>query len=342
MILLLIFVITMSVDALSTTTSVFVNDAAHCYRIPSVVQTSDGTVVAFAESRDGSCSDGAARAIAMKRSTDGGKTFDENVTIAVGNETYWVGNPAVVYTKSGRIVLVYVKHKKGCVGDCGTGNGVVFSDDQGETWSEPLDISKEFGVASGAMPGPGTALQTDTGRVMVISHQGPYVADRISYSDDDGVSWTTTETSFKGMDEAALTQLKNGSILANMRHQKASSLGRAVAVSNDNGETFGPISFDARLISPVCQASIVTFNNITYFSNPASKTSRSHLTIRKSLDSCATWDTQTYLVEKDASFGYSCLVNGELVHVPDHGGVVYEATDVTIKFQTFPLSLSDD
>jgi len=113
-------------------------------------------------------------------------------------------------------------------------------------------------------------------------------------------------------------------------------------VSNDNGETFGPISFDARLISPVCQASIVTFNNITYFSNPASKTSRSHLTIRKSLDSCATWDTQTYLVEKDASFGYSCLVNGELVHVPDHGGVVYEATDVTIKFQTFPLSLSDD
>ncbi len=136
----------------SSSTLVFQNDEKHCYRIPSIVQTNDGTLVAFAESRDGTCSDGNARRIAMKTSTDGGKTFDENVTIAVGNESYWVGNPATVYTKSGKIVLVYVKHGKGCVGDCGIGNGVVFSEDNGVTWSDPLDLSNDFGIASGAMP----------------------------------------------------------------------------------------------------------------------------------------------------------------------------------------------
>ena len=340
MMIYVLFVGLLTVRVEGKGTVVFENDHAHCYRIPSVVQTRDGTIVAMAESRDGSCSDGNARAIAVKISSDGGQTFSSNVTLAVGNESFWVGNPATVYTESGRIVLVYVKHGKDCTGGCGTGNGVVFSDDNGKTWSEHLDISQEFGVASGAMPGPGTALQTDTGRVMVISHQGPYVADRISYSDDDGVTWHTTNTSTKSMDEAALTQLQNGSILANMRHRESSKLGRAISISNDNGESFGPISYDSRLISPVCQASIVTFSNVTYFSNPASKTSRSDLTIRKSTDSTATWDTQTYLIDEGPSFGYTCLVTGELVHVPGHGGVLYEAAGSTINFQAFPLDLS--
>ncbi len=175
---------------------------------------------------------------------------------------------------------------------------------------------------------------------MVISHQGAYVADRITYSDDDGINWKTTDTVFKSMDEAALTQLRNGSIMANMRHRASSSLGRAVSVSHDNGDTFGPIQHDKTLISPVCQASIVTFANVTYFSNPASETSRSNLTIRKSNDNAVTWDSTTWLIEEESTFGYSCLVAGELSHVPDHGGVLYEAVGSTIKFQAFPLSFT--
>ena len=129
------------------------------------------------------------------------------------------------------------------------------------------------------MPGPGTALQTDTGRVMVISHQGPYVADRISYSDDDGVTWHTTNTSMKSMDEAALTQLQNGSILANMRHRESSK--RTCNQHIQRQRRFWSISYDARLISPVCQASSSRFPTSRTFQS-ASKTSRSHLTIRKS------------------------------------------------------------
>ena len=54
--------------------------------------------------------------------------------------------------------------------------------------------------------------------------------------------------------QAALTQLPNGSVLLNMRHRDAPTKGRARALSNDGGETFGPITYDSTLVSPVCQA----------------------------------------------------------------------------------------
>ena len=73
-----------------------------------------------------------------------------------------------------------------------------------------------------------------------------------------------------------------------MRHRASPKLGRAVAVSDDGGDTFGPITYDAALVSPVCQASIVSFGGSTFFSNPASTSGRNHLTIRKSTDNAIT------------------------------------------------------
>ena len=99
----------------------------------------------------------------------------------------------------------------------------------------------------------------------------------------------------------------------------------------------GAVSYDAALISPVCQASIVSFGNATYFSNPASTSGRNHLSIRKSSDSAASWTSQL-LVQAGASAGYSCLVKGALHGQPDSGGLLYEAADGTIKFARFPLS----
>lgn len=43
------------------------------------------------------------------------------------------------------------------------------------------------------------------------------------------------------------------------RHGAAKTLGRGLSVSNDNGDTWGPIIFDKQLTSPVCQGSTVTF-----------------------------------------------------------------------------------
>ena len=129
------------------------------------------------------------------------------------------------------------------------------------------------------------------------------------------------------------------------------------ARSTDGGDTFGPIEFDKTLISPVCQASIVSFDNATYFSNPASTKGRNHLTIRKSTDNAHTW-TSELLVEAGSSAGYSCLVKGAIQKANSHaqqgepatpslggdgngeGGILYEAVGGTINFAIFPLSLS--
>ena len=60
------------------------------------------------------------------------------------------------------------------------------SHDDGKTWSAPKDVSKDWGAASGSLPGPGNGVQTSTGRLLVAAHHSAYVHDFIVWSDDEG------------------------------------------------------------------------------------------------------------------------------------------------------------
>ena len=61
-----------------------------CYRIPSIVQTASGTLVAFAEARE-STGDGSVHSIAVRRSSTGGATW--------GNVTFVKGAPQNTHTR---------------------------------------------------------------------------------------------------------------------------------------------------------------------------------------------------------------------------------------------------
>jgi sialidase-1 len=70
---------------------------------------------------------------------------------------------------------------------------------------------------------------------------------------------------------------------------------RALAISNDGGLTWGPVSIEDQLVSPTCQASIVRLSttdnsdkNRILFMNPASE-KRENMSIRVSYDEGATW-----------------------------------------------------
>ena len=192
------------------------------------------TPVAFAEARNGG--DDTASRIAVRTSTDAGASWSA-VAFAVGSlntsaafaactKTNFTGcrasNPTAVWDSvSAKVVLAYVVRSFGPYPN-DVGNGIVRSAD-GTTWDVPEDVSAGF-VSDGhyGMPGPGTALQLDSGpkkgRLLVPVQHG-YVT--VSVSDDDGKTWRTKPATDRSgsPEESALTQLPNGSVMLNFRHK---------------------------------------------------------------------------------------------------------------------------
>lgn len=147
------------------------------------------------------------------------------------------------------------------------------------------------------------------------------------------------------MDEPQIVELTNGSLLLNMRNRHRTDCDcRAIARSDDGGETWGEIHYDATLISPICQASLVRINDAFYFSNPASKTARENMTIRKSTDNCENWKGELMIMKGPVAGGYSNIVPAPLAGDSTKGGILYERYHVVngtkqavISFTQFPL-----
>ncbi|GHA42943.1 neuramidase [Streptomyces tauricus] len=120
-----------------------------CFRIPAVVKTTKGTLLAFAEGRVNDCSDAGDIDLVLKRSTDGGRTWGPLQIINEGaGDTH--GNPApMVDRRTGRIVLAETYNTGrtdggNCAVPCDRTPHMQHSDDDGLTWSEPRDLSDEI------------------------------------------------------------------------------------------------------------------------------------------------------------------------------------------------------
>src|SRR5262245_51907592 len=70
-------------------------DSYHCFRIPSILVTPHGAILAFAEARKNNCEDHGDVDLAMKRSLDGGRTWSRLRVIADDRENT-MGNPCPV------------------------------------------------------------------------------------------------------------------------------------------------------------------------------------------------------------------------------------------------------
>ncbi len=86
---------------------VFVNkiDGYPVFRIPSVVVTKNGAVLAFAEGRK-SMTDQAQNNIVSKRSTDGGATWSA-VQVVAEDGANSLNNPTALATANGRVFLMW-------------------------------------------------------------------------------------------------------------------------------------------------------------------------------------------------------------------------------------------
>ncbi|MEU6367413.1 sialidase family protein [Streptomyces sp. NPDC046931] len=338
-----------------------------CFRIPAVVRTVNGTLLAFAEGRVLNCGDAADIDIVVKRSTDGGRTWGPLQIVNEGSgDTH--GNPApLVDRETGRILLAETYNtgrtdSASCSVPCDRTPHLQVSDDDGLTWSQPRDLSPQILPAdwnSWYATGPVHGIQLTRGRhagrlvfgVNAETWNGSRVTANhaaLMTSDDGGDHWRVGATdswpiaddgTFRQKpSELALTERGDGSVLVSGREQDGTDLGhRTQTVSRDGGGSFAaPFRDLPDLYTPQVQGSMLRLGDRILLACPGDPDRRRTMMIRSSYDGGRTWDSvdRGTVVTTDWS-GYSDLVriDGDTVGLMYEGGAV-DARD-EIRFARF-------
>ncbi|MEU6119327.1 sialidase family protein [Streptomyces sp. NPDC047117] len=330
-----------------------------CFRIPAIVTTPRGTLLAFAEGRVNNCGDAGDMDLVMKRSTDGGRTWSPlQVVNEGGGDTH--GNPApVVDHRTGRVVLAETYNKgrddaANCDVPCDRRPHMQISEDDGRTWSKPKDMTPALRppswnswYATGPVHGIQLTRGRHAGRLVYTVNAESYGGGRITanhaalmYSDDGGRNWrtgaldtwrTAQDGTFRQKpSEMTLVERSDGTVYVNGREQDGTDLGhRTAAVSRDGGKSFArPFEAIPDLYSPMVQGSLVRLQSRSpggqgrlLFAAPADPDRRRTMTIRSSYDDGRTWEgaDRGARITTDWS-GYSDLAN----IAPGEVGLLYE------------------
>lgn len=343
------------------------DDGVAAYRIPGLVTSNKGTLLAVYDVRHNSSVDLQEYIeIGLSRSIDGGQTW-EKMQIPMSFGEYGglpkaqngVGDPAILVDKQTGTIWIMAAWTHG-MGNArawnNSGQGMtleetaqlmlVKSDDDGKTWSEPINITSQVKAPEWyfLLQGPGRGISMVDGTLVFA---GQFIgADRIPcaciiYSKDHGKTWHISQPARSNTTESQVAEVEPGVLMLNMRDNRGGS--RAVAVTRDFGATWEehPSSRKA-LVEPVCMASLlhvaaednVTGKPILLFSNPDSPKNRHRMTIKASLDNGLTWLPENRLMlDEGGSWGYSCLtmIDRETV------GILYESSTAHILFQAVKL-----
>jgi sialidase-1 len=301
------------------------------YRIPSIVTTNKGTVIAVCDARVDKPGDAPNNIdLAMKRSSDGGKTWSKSKVIVDFPENDAGADPSMVVDKqTGTIWLVYDYAIPDPQGDNGRILRIhlIKSDDDGNTWSAPVDLSyltkgKNFWLQNG----PGVGLYSDGVIIFpmyaVVSGKKPAENTVLVYSKDNGQTWQLSNGVGEFNPEPQIVNLTEGKIMVNMRRPYGYGY-RQIAITSDLGKTWSEVSNDSTLIESGCMASLINYTyknkSLLIFSNPADKKERKNMVVRVSNNEGKSW--QKGLPIYTGSAAYSCLTqlpNGNV-------GLLYEA-----------------
>ncbi len=339
-------------------------DGYRSIRIPAVVVTTQGTVLAFAEGR-AEASDQAENDLVLKRSTDGGRTWSP-LKVLQDDGRHSLNNPtAVVERESGRVFLMYQRipgHLKEASRETATGyegtnvyrNFLVWSDDDGLTWSSPRDVTRSTKRpvrATTVASGPGIGIQLTrgphAGRLLIPFNEGPFYQwnNFAVFSDDRGEKWRWGENvpgaflpderlgQRSQINEVQFVELSDGSVRMNSRQFAGAKL-RKTAISRDGGESWSAVADMTGLQDPSCNASVLRHSfeggavgsGRILYSGPDA-TNRSNGTVCISYDDGATWPVRRVLWP--GSFAYSVLTAladgtvGCLFEADSYGRIVF-------------------
>jgi sialidase-1 len=318
-------------------------DGYHTYRIPSIVRTPKGTLIAVCEGRKNGRGDSGDIDLVMKRSFDNGATWSPMQVIADDGENT-TGNPTLVVDRNTTTIWLFTTRNPGDYKESDIIDGltpksrtvwVMKSTDDGATWSEAVDITSSVKKRNWSWyaTGPGVGIQLKSGRLVIPCNHfelGTKVGrSHIIYSDDHGATWKIGGIAGAGTNESQVVERDDGSLLLNMRNhrQHPQIYVRAIAISVDGGLTWSKVAHDPMLIEPICQASIIRHEtaggrsrSVILFSNPASL-KRERLTVRLSYDGGQTWPVARLINPKGSA--YSNLISLS----SDQIGCLYEYGD---------------
>ena len=241
---------------------------------------------------------------------------------------------------------------------------LTYSDDNGETWSNPVNISgmvkADWMKFCGTGPGFGIEIQNGehAGRLVFpiyYTNNSGFQSSACIYSDDDGVTWhrgmspndargsgdsQNPGTNKQQLTESQIIELNSGNLLQFMRNTGGSGL-VAVSRSTDGGATWtAPVNTQATEV--YCQLSVLHFGTTedgkdrVILSNPGGS-GRNNGTLRIGV---VTEDEDSFSIDwtdsklfSPGNYAYSCLT--------DMGdgmiGLLYEKSN-TIKFTSFNLA----
>jgi len=325
-------------------------DGYHTYRIPSLLVTNKGTLLAFCEGRKGGRGDSGNIDLLVRRSEDGGKTWSrQQVVWDDGANT--CGNPCpVVDEQTGTIWLTMTwNHGQDTEHQIMQAAGkdtrrvfVTHSDDDGRTWAEPRQITENTKRPEWRWfaTGPGVGIQLKHGRWQgrllipcdhsVVTPEDPTgYNSHVIFSDDRGKTWHLGGAIRPAVNECQVVELTDGTLLMNMRNYDRRATTRAVATSRDGGMTWSQVRHDPALVEPICQASLVRYDSSSaggqdwlLFSNPAHGRTgvRRDMTVRLSRDGGKTWPIERLLWPGPSA--YSCLAvlpDGEIACLLEGG-----------------------
>lgn len=336
------------------------DDGAAVYRIPGLATTPAGTLIAVYDVRWKGWGDLPGDIdVGMSRSTDGGRSWEPmQIILDMGQDPEFrfdgVGDPCVLVDRETGTIWVGATWSHGNRSWNGSGPGLspvetgqlmlVRSDDDGLTWSTPINITEQVKQPEWCflLLGPGRGISMRDGTLVFPAQyqdtpeNGRTPHATILYSQDHGTSWHLGTSAKPNTTESQVVELEDGLLMLNMRDNRGGW--RSVYTTSDLGQTWRehPTSRKA-LIEPVCNASLVhAGGNTLLFVNPAvPRPPRRRMTLRASTDLGMTWPAvNQLLLDEGQSAGYPSLSMIDESTV----GILFEGSRAHMTFMRIPLS----
>ncbi len=321
-------------------------DGYGCMRVPAMVTSRKGTILAFCEGRKDGCSDEGNIDVILRRSTDGGLTWGP-VQVLANDGRNPCKNPVPVVLPSGRILLLWLWNEWIASKEERTTRKVYItqSDDDGLSWARSREITDQVYQPGWTWYGLGPChglvkqLAPAAGRIIVPARHGGGKGYKqhahIIFSDDGGQTWRIGGISkLDATGESAVAELGDGGIMLNSRSRQGR---RIVSISMDGGRTIQSSQVSS-LIEPKngCQGSLLTYSinpstrqATLLFSNPMDSQNRTNGRLRVSTNNGKTWNNGFLYSNPSPAFsGYS-----DITVLPNRDvGILFESGDSYQKF----------